>query len=194
MKYFISFCLLFLFYFELCNYAYSQDFVDNGTRTFQLIQIHCLRAKGKVVGESIRIEADIDGLELGSPIKKALKTNELWEINYSYDYLDSIQLKLWDDNVFKDILISNIIFDNRYTDKIKTITLTSKDVDFDITFKIVPGPGYKAIINKLQNSVYLLKEDLKLLKNETSSLKEEVESLEDENNRLKEKIKDLDDG
>ena len=171
-------------------FAFSQDYYSNNandTRTLQLMYARCNFAKGKVLGQKIRIDVLPDGCEMPEPLSKKLKTDRDWGIDYSYDYLDFIIVQVWDDNVFNDVLLGEIRIDSDMIDQAKTINFNSEKISLDLTYRVVPGPGYKNMIMRLRQSLTGAVRELKILRKENKQLEDEVERLRDDNINLRDK-------
>lgn len=183
--------LLTAFYTPLVN---AQTAIRDDTRTLILLNIDCKFAKGKVLGEKVRADVIVDGFEMNEPLSKPLKAGNIWNINAAYDYLEFINIRFWDDNVFKDNLITDLTFDLKNFNELKTVSIEGKDIQFDLTYKVVPGPDYRTIIMKLRQSLAAANEEIGFLKkinkelsDENDSLKTRNEDLDKELERLKEK-------
>lgn len=164
---------------------------ENETRTLQVVSANCKFAKGKILGQTIRIDVATDGFEDSFPLKKKLKSGRSWNIYYNYDFLEFVTIRVWDDNVFNDVLLAEFTVDKNSIDQFKTININNEKVVMDLTYKVMPGPGYKAIIDRLRQSLVQAKLELKHLRKENESLSDEVDRLRDRNDDLLDDIRDL---
>lgn len=179
---------LFLCFPNLCMAQYNND---NETYTLNLMFANCSFAKGKVLGEKIRLDVLVDGYETIEPLSASLKTGRTWNINYSYDFLDFVVIKIWDDNVFKDHLIGELRIDRNMIDQNLTVPFNNEKVAIDFSYKVLPGPGLKAIIMRLRQSISSISRELNYLRKENKNLNDENERLKDYNDDLREQINTL---
>lgn len=191
MKNIFFVCAILLLSLSFTNLSYAQNFEDNGTYTLNLEFADCKYAKGKVLGEKVRLDIIVDGYETIEPLSKSLKTGRTWSINYSYDFIDYIIIKIWDDNVFKDHLIGELRIDRNMIDQNMVVPFNSEKVAIDFSYRVIPGPGLKAIIMRLRQSISSIARELKYLRKENKNLNDEVKRLRDHNENLLDKITDL---
>jgi hypothetical protein len=166
----------------------AQMNMENDTRTLQILSIDCNYAKGKVLGETVRLDAIIDGFDIPMDEKTKLKTGETWNINANFDFIDFALIKVWKDNVFSDKLIGELRVDSSMLDRMNTVEMTHDKVVLRITYRVVPGPGYKNMILMLRGALAQASKEIKYLVKENKRLKSEVSRLENRNDDLEDKI------
>lgn len=171
--------------------ARAQVQYENNTRTLQVVSATCQFAKGKILGETVRIDVATDGFEDSVPLKHKLKSGNSWNIYYNYDFLNFVTIRIWDDNVFKDVLLAEFTVDKNALDQFKTVTINNEKIVMDLSYKVVPGPGYEGIINRLRQSLVQANSELQYLRKENEQLSGEVERLRDQNYDLLEDIREL---
>jgi hypothetical protein len=191
MKKLVTLAIYCLLSMVFINSSQAQLLPMDDTRTLQLMYIDCKFAKGKVLGEKIKIEALIDGYEIPMNETQKLKTGNTWGLNINFDFLDYAIIRIYKDNVFSDKLIGEIRVDSSMMDRMDTVNMGMDKVELDVTYKVTPGPGYKEMIMRLRQALTVASREIIELQKVNKRLDSEVGRLRSDNNTLRDRIRRL---
>lgn len=157
-------------------------------KTFNLLYIECTRAKGKVLGEKLRMEVIVDGFQTEVPLKHSFKEGKSWNLNRGYDYVDYVALRFWNDNVFKDYYIGELREDINLPMEQKAISVFGKDLDIQVHYQTMPGPSYQELVFKLRSALAASYQEIERLLQENETLSDQNDDYHRQVNSLLDRI------
>jgi len=176
MKYLMSFIFstIIITFFSCTLHAQLPGLEE--TKTFSLLYLNLEDTKARTFGETFKIGVLIDGYPYDNVLCNKIKKGSVCNINSSYEFIDFIVLKIWDDNLFKDELLNEIKIERNVINEYDVIKIEKNNIVAKLNYRVAIGHTFKDLINILRQDISILKKKITLLRDENSSLQREIDN------------------
>lgn len=148
-------------------------------------ELRCLRSKAKLFGENVKVDLIIDGVKKAYSLDSTVRRNGVWDIHKSYNFLDSLKLRVWDMNFLSSEAISDTLLTAEDMDKNYIIPIKTPNTEYELLVRVEKGDTYRNAILKLNQEM----EDVILVKDEKiKDLESRVTELKYENRDLRDRL------